>query len=140
MQSCNINNFEKCETCIKAKMTKKPFYSFERSFELLDLLHYDICELNSILTRGDKRYFINKRYFITFIDDCSTYTCAYLLRHKDECFNVFKTYKAEAENELGRKIKILRSDRGGEYFPNEFNAFCEENGIIHQCSAPHTPQ
>ena len=55
-------------------------------------------------------------------------------------FNVFKTYKAEVENQLGRKIKIPRSDRGGEYFLNEFNAFYEENGIIHQCSAPHTPQ
>lgn len=63
-----------------------------------------------------------------------------MLRHKDEFFNVFKTYKAEVENQLGRKVKIPRSDRGGEYFPNEFNAFNEENGIIHQCSAPHTPQ
>ena len=35
---------------------------------------------------------------------------------------------------------MLRSDRGGEYFMHDFNIFCEEHGIIHQCSAPYTPQ
>ena len=39
-----------------------------------------------------------------------------------------------------RKIKILRSHRGGEYFPNEFDSYCEEQGLIHQKSAPYTPQ
>ena len=132
--SCDTSNFEKCEICTKSKMVKKPFHSVERSSQLLDLVHSDLCELNGILTRG------GKRYFVTFIDDCSRYTYVYLLKHKDETFIAFKNYKAEVENQLGRKIKILRSDRGGEYFSNEFSAFCEEHGIIHQCSAPFTPQ
>ena len=34
---------------------------------------------------------------------------------------------------------MLRSDRGEEYFSNDFNTFCEENGIIHECIAPYTP-
>lgn len=38
------------------------------------------------------------------------------------------------------KIKILGSDRGGEYFFHEFDDFCEEHGIIHQRSAPRTLQ
>jgi hypothetical protein len=38
---------------------------------------------------------------------------------------------------LGRDI---RSDRGGEYFPQEFTIYCEENGLIHQRSAPYTLQ
>jgi len=44
---------------------------------------------------------------------------------------MFKRYKIEVENQNDKKIKILRSDRGGEYFPNNFFAFCEECGIIH---------
>ncbi|GJW86483.1 retrovirus-related pol polyprotein from transposon TNT 1-94 [Tanacetum coccineum] len=45
------------------------------------------------------------------------------------CLNsFFKSYKAEVENQLGKKIKILRSGRGGEYFTGMFDAFCEENG------------
>ena len=64
----------------------------------------------------------------------------YLLKYKNEIFNVFKNYKAEVENQLGKKIKILRSDKGGEYFPKEFNIFCEENNIIHGCSVSHTSE
>ena len=53
---------------------------------------------------------------------------------------MFNIYKAKVKNQLRKTIKILRSDRGGEYFPKDFNVFCEENGIIHECSAPHTPK
>ncbi|CAL8084501.1 unnamed protein product [Prunus armeniaca] len=53
---------------------------------------------------------------------------------------MFKTYKAEVENQLNRKIKVLRSDRGGEYEATAFAEFCATNGIIHQTTAPYTPQ
>ena len=62
------------------------------------------------------------------------------MKTKDQAFDMFKCYKALVENQLGKKIKIPRSDRGGEYFPYEFSYFCEENGLIHQISAPYTPQ
>jgi transposase InsO family protein len=63
-----------------------------------------------------------------------------LLRTKDEAFEKFKEFKKMVENQKERKIKVLRSDRGGEYFSKEFSTFCEENGIIHQMTAPYTPQ
>jgi transposase InsO family protein len=78
-------------------------------------------------------------FFITFIDDFSRYTYVYLMRNKDESFDMFKKYKTEVENQKDRRIKILRSDRGGEYFLQEFTIYCEENGLIHQRSAPYTP-
>jgi hypothetical protein len=87
-----------------------------------------------MLTRG------GKRYFITFIDDYSRFTYVYLLRTKDEAFGKFKEFKKMVENQKERQIKVLRSDRGGEYFSKEFSTFCEENGIIHQMTAPYTPQ
>ena len=62
------------------------------------------------------------------------------MRNKDESFDMFKRYKIEVKNQKDRKIKILQSDRGGDYFPNDFSTFCEEYGIIHQSSAPYTPQ
>ena len=64
----------------------------------------------------------------------------YLLKSKDEALNYFKIYKAEAENQLDRKIKRLRSDHGGEYFSNEFDSFCAEHGIIHEKTPPYSPQ
>ena len=39
---------------------------------------------------------------ITFIDDSSRFTYVYLLKHKDDAFNVSKVYKAEVENQLAR--------------------------------------
>ena len=40
---------------------------------------------------------------------------------------------------MNKKIKIIRSDRGGEYeFP--FEEICTEFGIVHQMTAPYTPQ
>ena len=81
-----------------------------------------------------------KKYYITFIDDYSRYTKLYILRHKDETGEMFLKYKAEVENQLGKKIKRLRTDRGGEYESNPFNSFCEEHGIIHETTPPYSPE
>nr|KAJ0206321.1 hypothetical protein LSAT_V11C500272090 [Lactuca sativa] len=47
---------------------------------------------------------------------------------------------AEVENQLERHIKILRSDKGGEYFNQEFDTFYEENGMKHERTSPYTLQ
>ena len=94
--SCNINEFIKCKLCVKSEMIKKPFKSVEKNTNLIDLIHSDICELNGMLTRK------GNRYFITFIDDSSRYIYVYLLKHKNEAFNMFKIYKTEVENQLGK--------------------------------------
>jgi len=81
-----------------------------------------------------------KRYFMTLIDDATRFCYVYLLQTKDEVLDYFKIYKAEVENQLERKIKHLRSDRGGEYFPKIFDEFCEEYGIIHERMPPYSPE
>ncbi|GJU96119.1 pol polyprotein [Tanacetum coccineum] len=64
----------------------------------------------------------------------------YLINFKDEALNMCKTYKAEVENLLDKKIKILRSDKGGEYESNDFAEFCSTFGIVHQTTTPYTSQ
>ncbi|CAJ2657083.1 unnamed protein product [Trifolium pratense] len=59
---------------------------------------------------------------------------------KDEAFDVFKRFKALVENQCSKRIKILRTDGGGEYTSRRFESFCEENGIEHEVTAPYTPQ
>ena len=130
---CNIDSNYKCQVCAEAKLTRTSFHHVERVTEPLDLIHTDVCDLKMCQTRG------GKRYFITFIDDCTRYCHVYLLRSKDEAFEMFKQYKAEVENQLNKKIKSLRSDRGGEY-ESPFEEFCAEHGIIHQTTAPYSPQ
>jgi transposase InsO family protein len=67
---------------------------------------------------------------MTLIDDCTRFCYVYLLKTNDESLHYFEIYKAEVENQLERKIKRLRYDRGGKYFSNEFISFCGEYGII----------
>ena len=77
---------------------------------------------------------------MTLIDDASRFCYIYLLQTKDEALDYFKIYMTEVENQLERKIKRLRSDHGGEYFPKNFDEFCEEHGIIHERMPPYSPQ
>jgi transposase InsO family protein len=90
--------------------------------------------MNGVLTKS------GKKYFMTLIDDASRYCYVYLLKTKDEALDYFKIFKAEAENQLERKIKRLRSYRGGEYFPISFDKFCAEHGIIHERTPPYSPE
>jgi transposase InsO family protein len=62
------------------------------------------------------------------------------LKTKDEALNCFKTYKTEVEKQLEKKIKRFRSDRGGEYFSNEFDLFCVEHGVIYERVSFYSPQ
>ena len=77
---------------------------------------------------------------MTLIDDATCYCYVYLLKTKDEAFHYFKIFKAEVENQIKRKIKRLRDDRGGEYISNEFSQFCAEHGIIQEVTPQYSPQ
>ncbi|WJZ96894.1 hypothetical protein VitviT2T_015540 [Vitis vinifera] len=57
----------------------------------------------------------------------------------DEAIKKFVLYKTEVENQLNKKIKVLRSDRGGEY-ESPFVDICAQHGIIHETTAPYSPQ
>ncbi|RVW13910.1 Retrovirus-related Pol polyprotein from transposon TNT 1-94 [Vitis vinifera] len=57
----------------------------------------------------------------------------------DEAIEKFVLYKTEVENQLNKKIKVLRSDRGGEY-ESPFVDICAQHGIIHETTTPYSPQ
>ncbi|KAG8484180.1 hypothetical protein CXB51_022958 [Gossypium anomalum] len=42
------------------------------------------------------------------------------------------------ENQSGCHIKVLRTDREGEFVPKEFNLFCKNNGICKDLTIPYT--
>jgi len=97
-----------CETCIKGKQTESPFpVSVEkRSSGVLDIIHSDIC--GPMRTESKS----GAKYFATFIDDYSRWCDVFFLSKKSEILNVFKRFKAQAENLTGRKIKHLQTDNG----------------------------
>ncbi|OMO89770.1 Integrase, catalytic core [Corchorus capsularis] len=61
-----------------------------------------------------------------------------LISNIDEAFDMFLKYKAEVENQLNKKIKRVRSDRGGEYVL--LNNYYEKEGIIHEVTPPYSPE
>ena len=65
---------------------KTPHKSVDRESKPLDLIHFDICEFEGTLTRD------GKRYFITFIDDCSNYSFVSLMNNKSEAIDMFKIF------------------------------------------------
>ncbi|KAL0413267.1 UNVERIFIED_CONTAM: Transposon Ty2-GR1 Gag-Pol polyprotein [Sesamum radiatum] len=131
----NLDHLPTCEFCLKGKMTKKPFVGQSAIADgLLDLVHTDVCGPLSISARG------GFSYFIIFTDDHSRYGYVYLMRYKSEAFGRFKEYRLEVENQTNRKIKALRSDRGGEYLRGEFIDYLKENEILSQWTPPGTPQ
>jgi len=44
------------------------------------------------------------------------------------------------ENQLDKKTKILRTDRGREYLSEQFKELCDEKGIERHSTIPYTPQ
>ena len=79
-------DFEKCETCCQAKITKRPHKIIVRNTELFELIHSDLCEFGETWTHG------GNRYIITFIDDFSKYTTVYLLKNKSDAFENFQDF------------------------------------------------
>jgi transposase InsO family protein len=131
-----VNTSQICEDCVVGKQHRSPFPQGKswRAKNALELVHSDICGPIKPTSNG------GKKYFILFIDDYSRKTWIYFLQEKSEALSVFKSFKVLVENESGRTIKTLRTDRGGEYCSTEFIEFCDNHGIRKELTSAYTPQ
>ncbi|KAK1617800.1 hypothetical protein QYE76_023317 [Lolium multiflorum] len=135
LESLDFQSLDRCEACLMGKMTKTPFSGImERATDLLEIIHTDVCGPMSVASRG------GYRYVLTFTDDLSRYGYIYFMKHKSETFQKFKEFQSEVENQRNKKIKFLRSDRGGEYLSYEFGMHLKKCGILSQLTPPGTPQ
>ena len=105
----NSDDLEICVDCVKGKLTNNKKNCATRNQNLLEIVHTDISGPYSTALCGNK-------YFITFIDDFSRYGYVYLIKEKTDALEMFKVFRTEVEKQLGKVIKIVRSDRGGEYY------------------------
>ena len=111
--------------------------------DVLQLIHTDICGPFPMVSWN------GQQYFITFIDDFSRYDYLYLIHEKSQSLEVFKSFKVEVENQLSKRIKNVRSERGGEYYgkydgsgeqhSGPFAKFLEECGIVPQYTMSGSP-
>jgi transposase InsO family protein len=125
-----------CDACMEGKQHRQPSHKpATRASEALELIHSDLCGVISPTTYG------GTKYFLLFIDDHTGYTHVYALKDKksETVMEKFREYKAEVENQLGKSIKRLRTDGGGEY-GKWMASYLKEHGIIHETTAPYSPE
>ncbi|MCO5594848.1 hypothetical protein L7F22_048882 [Adiantum nelumboides] len=125
-----------CEACLMGKQQRKAFpqESSNRAQAPLELVHADLCGKMSTSALG------GSFNFLLLVDDYSRKMWVYFIREKSEAFGKFKLWHKLVENETGKKVKKLRTDRGGEFISDEFNSYCNDYGIKRQLTTAHTPQ
>jgi transposase InsO family protein len=125
-----------CDTCVLVKHRRRVFpkQSKYHADKALELVHGDLCGLIKPATPGEQRY------FLLLVDDVTRYMWVVLLTAKSEASSAIKRIQAAAEKECGRKLRVLRTDNGGEFTAAEFAAYCADEGITRHFSAPYTPQ
>jgi hypothetical protein len=115
----------------------------KRSAGVLEIIHTDICGPFSVKSVD------GFDSFITFTDDFLRYGYIYPIKKRSETLDKFKIFNVEVENQHNIKIKLVRSDHGGEYYGHHttygqvsglFARFLQENGIVAQYSMPDNPQ
>ena len=81
----SIVNGSKCQACVQAKQPRKPDKAIdERCTTLLELIQSGIYEMNGVLIKG------GKRYFMTLIDDATECCYVFLFKTKDEAFECLR--------------------------------------------------
>jgi transposase InsO family protein len=125
-----------CDTCVLAKHRRRVFLkqSKYRADKALELGHGDLCGPVKPATPG------GRRYFLLLVDDATRYMWVVLLTTKSEALSAIKRIQAAAEKECGHKLRVLRTDNGGEFTAAEFAAYCADEGVTRHFSAPYTPQ
>ena len=124
-----------CEDCQFDKSHKLPFKKeVEKNTEPGEMVHSDVCSPMKETSLG------GARFFVTFKDDATGYRHAYFLMHKSDVLDRFDIYKREIRNKFGRPIRILRSDNGLEYVNKSMRTHLQSLGIIHERTAPYTPE
>ncbi|MBW0552004.1 hypothetical protein O181_091719 [Austropuccinia psidii MF-1] len=124
-----------CDECIKGKITQLPFkQSFKAANHLLENIHLDLCG------PFQTPLIVSAKYFLIIVDQMSGFISTKFLKNKSNCFNHFRSFNISAENILGKKIKNIFTDGGGEFVNKLFKNHCTEAGINHTISPPYTPQ
>ena len=124
-----------CETCTLAKQHRLPFpESDSQSSIQLELVHMDVCGPIQVTSAG------GARYLATFIDDYSKLSHVVPVKQKSDVASVVKSTLSLLENQSGKHLKAVRTDRGTEYLNTELEDFFSSKGIIHSTTAPYTPE
>jgi hypothetical protein len=114
-----------CESCTYAKATKLPIAK-ERSGEGAKSFGKEVYSdvWGPATTATQKGW----QFYITFTDNFSCWTHIEFLEKKSNTFNAYKNYEAWCETQFNACLKVLHSDRGGEYTSTDFQVHLKPCG------------
>ena len=126
---------EKCVACIEGKQAQMPHNEKRaRATRPLQLIHSDVVGPMSPTS------YDNKRYLVTFIDDCTHFMAVYAMEAKSEAFSYFRIFEAMATAHFGTKVSRFQCDNGGEYVSKEMKEHFERKGIQIEFTIRYMPQ
>ncbi|CAI7807941.1 unnamed protein product, partial [Closterium sp. NIES-54] len=101
-----------CETCLTSKFSRFPFHStVGQSSDLVELVHVDL--VGPMKVKGDG----GALYSMSMVDDYTRLTWSFPLAKKSDAARVIiEEWLPMVERESGKRVKAIRSDRGGEFF------------------------
>lgn len=128
-------SLQRCSTCIEGKQTKLPHDQHRiRAKRPLQLIHSDLIGPINPMS------YDKKKYVLTFVDDYTHFTAAYVIESKTEVLRFFKKYEAMAIAHFNLKVSRFRCDNGREYISNEIIKYFEEKGIQFEFTIRYTPE
>ena len=75
------------------------------------------------------------RYMVNFIDHKTNYCRIFLAKKKDQAAKKFEHFVSYFENQFNCRIRVLRTDGGGEYM--NVDLFCKSTGIARELTEPN---
>ncbi|CAI7809281.1 unnamed protein product [Closterium sp. NIES-54] len=125
-----------CETCLTSKFSQFPFHStVGQSSDPVELVHVDL--VGPMKVKGDG----GALYTMTMVDDYTRLTWSFPLAKKSDAARVIiEEWLPMVERESGKRVKAIRSDRGGEFLGAEFRSWLKRHGIKKQLTTAYTPQ
>jgi hypothetical protein len=112
-----------CLCVDKAETAPLSQQSSFRAKERLELVHGDLCGPVTPTTPG------GRHYFLLLVDDLSRYMWVMILGSKGEAANAIRRVQVAVEVECGCKLRVLRTDNGGEFTAAEFASYFADEGV-----------
>jgi hypothetical protein len=126
------------DDCVFAKQLRSSFpvadFYKEYAGKSGEFFHVDVYGPMSIPSMG------GPRYFVLFKDDRSAYRFVYPIPNKFDVFSCFLKLEKDISKDIGAKVCKLRTNWGGEFLSKTFAKYMESAGIVHEYTAPYTPE
>ena len=124
-----------CESCLKAKIARLPKNDDSPLFEGRDGVAIDV----DITGPFDKSIDGFENIFVG-IERSSDITVVVPIVQKSDAFNCIIDMIAKVEKQLGTRVRVVRSDGGGEFGSTKANTYYRMHGIQHYVTTRYTPE